>query len=250
MADEDDDQQTDDSTQEPDDDAPAPEGDGNSEPGGIPQEQVNAIVQDRLEREREQFREELHELGFSDLDEVRELKEQIEERREQELKEKEKYKELLEKKKGEWEEKLSEKEKRLEKLERERRRERVNSRLLSAAQKKGAIDAEQVARLVDDRVDVDDDGNVFVVDGEGGPRLDDDGNRMRPEQLVEEFLSDNEHFREAASGRGAGGQSPPDHEPPARGDLSPEKIKEMSPDEMRAHRDEIIEKLKSGEIEA
>lgn len=246
---EEDDQQTDDSTSTSDDDASDPEGSGTSE-AGIPQEQVNAIVQDRLEREREKFREELQEAGFDSLEEAKELREKVEERREQELKEKEKYQELLEKKKQEWQEELAEKEQRLQQLKHERRQEKVNSRLLSAAQKKGAIDAEQVARLVDDQVDVDEDGNVYVVDGEGGPRLDDDGNRMDPEQLVEEFLSENEHFREAASGRGAGGQSPPDNEAPARGDLSPEQIKEMSPDEMRANRDEIIRKLKAGEIDA
>lgn len=234
---------------EPDGSGSADDGGSDDGPGGIPQDQVNAIVQDRLERERQRLRQEMKEkAGVEDLDEVQQLREELKERREQELKEQEQYKELLEEKREEWEQKLSEKDQRLQELERERRREKVTSRLLSAAQKKGAINPDQVARLVRDQVDVDDDGNVVAVDDDGTPRLDDDGSTLSPEALVEDFLDDNDHFREAASGRGAGG-GPNDDPGGASEGEGFDPSKKDDPDHLLEHKDEILEKAKKGEVD-
>lgn len=216
--------------------------------GQFTQDQVNSIVQDRVQRERQQFEQQLKELGFEDLEDVRELKEKEKQRREQELKEKEKYKELLEQKEQEWQEELQEREQRLQKLEQERRREKVTTRLLTAAQEKGAVDPEQVAHLVRDQVDLDDDGNVVAVDNDGTPRLSDDGSPMSPETLVEEFLDDNDHFKQAASGRGAGG-GPNDEPGGASNEEGFDPSKKHDPDHLLEHEEEIIEKAKKGEIE-
>ncbi|MFB6374494.1 MAG: hypothetical protein ABEN55_15550 [Bradymonadaceae bacterium] len=227
-------------------DKAAPEGSGGSEGGTLTQEQVNAIVQDRLERERKQFRQQLQEMGFEDLEEVRELKEQRKEEREEELKEQEKYKELLEQREQEFQEELSEKEQRLQELEQERQRERKVTELMAAGQKHGAVDAEQVAKLLRDRVDVED-GDVVVVDDDGEPILAEDGSYKGADTLVEDFLEENPHFKRAASGEGAGG-GPAGGDAPEQGNVDLERAANDQ-DYYREHRDEIRRKVQNGEVD-
>lgn len=251
MAEEDEDQQTEGNEPEPSEPEPDPEPSAETssgEDGRFTQEQLNSIVQDRVRREREKIEEELQSAGFESLEEAREAKQKLEERREQELKEKEQYKELLEKKEQEYQQELQEKEQRLQELERQRRNERLSKRVMTAAQEKGAVNPQQIARLVRDQVDIDDDGNVVAVNADGTPRLTDDGSKMPPEELVEDFLDDNPHFRKAASGRGAGGG--PNDEPGGAPDADGfDPSKKDDPEHLLEHKDELLEKAREGEID-
>lgn len=242
-------EQTDDSNQT------SPNGeDGSADTGEgrdvVPQDQVNTIVQERVERarqkERERFNEQLQEAGFEGLDEVKETKEQLEEKREEELREKEQYKELFEKKREEFEQKVSELQQRNQELESRFREQRVERELLDAAQRNEAVSPHQVARLLRGNVSLDDDGQPVVVDDEGNTQLGDDGNPMRPADLVDDFLDDNPHFKQAADGRGAQG-TPNDGGEPA-GSEGYDPSKKTDPDHLLEHEDEIAEKVESGEL--
>lgn len=78
----------------------------------------------------------------------------------------------------------------------------------SAAAEHGAVDASQVAALMDGSIKVDDSGSLFVVDGEGERRYNRDGAPLTVKDAVADFLVNNPHLagRRASTGAGTSNQ--------------------------------------------
>lgn len=128
------------------------------------------------------------ELG--DLDELRALKEQAEaQRQEQQLK------------RGEFEKTLQElaakKDAEIQKRDAVIQEYKINTPLLSAAAKYGAVNAEQVKSLLSGNIRLNGDGEVEVVDATGSVKYNDSGSPVGVEDLVREFLETNPHFKTA-----------------------------------------------------
>lgn len=66
--------------------------------------------------------------------------------------------------------------------------------LKAAASEAGAVDALQVAALLDGLIRVDDTGSLFVVDGEGERRYAKDGSPLTVKEAVADFLFLNPHL--------------------------------------------------------
>ena len=75
---------------------------------------------------------------------------------------------------------------------------KVNMPLVSAAAKYNAVNAEQVKALLAAQVRLNDDGEVEVVDSNGAVRYNDAGAALGVDDLVQEFLLSNPHFRAAS----------------------------------------------------
>ncbi len=129
----------------------------------------------------------------------------------------EKYRSMLEKeeevvleeqkKRGEFEKILKEtaekKDQRIAQLHAQLNSIKVDDSLLQASSKYGAINPEQVVRLVKDQVKLNDTGDVEVVDKNGTPRYAESGEPLSVDMLVKEFLDNNLHFISAGpSGSG------------------------------------------------
>lgn len=219
---------------------------GGGEPSNVvPQDQVDRIVQQRLARERKKYESKLEELGFDSFDDIAELKRKQKEREKQKLEENEQYKELLEKTRQEKDEQIQQLRQELEKTRSTYHQTTVERTLVEAAAEADAVAPAQVSALLRDRVKLDDDGNPYVV-GDGGERLTDgQGNELSVQGYVKQFLEDNPHFQRAAGGRGAGGRGSEGGEKPTGG-FDPSKRND--PKHLRENRDEIIAKMKSGEL--
>ena len=74
---------------------------------------------------------------------------------------------------------------------------KVNTPLISAAAKHGAVNAEQVKALLAQNVRLNEEGEVEVIARDGTVRYKDNGASMGVEDLVQEFLLSNPHFRSA-----------------------------------------------------
>ena len=88
----------------------------------------------------------------------------------------------------------------------------VDVPLVSAAAQLRAVNAEQVKALLKPQVRLNENGEVEVLDNKGTARYNDQGQPLRVEDLVKEFLDTNPHFVSAgastANSRGNIGQSP------------------------------------------
>ena len=70
----------------------------------------------------------------------------------------------------------------------------INSPLLNAAATHRSINPEQVRSLLADKVKLDTDGVVQVIDGNNVARYNDSGAPLTVDELVVEFLGTNPHF--------------------------------------------------------
>jgi len=77
---------------------------------------------------------------------------------------------------------------------------KVDGAVLSAANKSGAINAQQVVALVKNQIRLGEDGNAEVLDDTGNPRYAESGDPMSVDSLVNEFLQNNPHFKAATPG--------------------------------------------------
>ena len=155
---------------------------------------IDKVVKDRLYRQEQKI---LNELGVSSLDDVKSVMEDIKKAEEQKQLERGKFDEVIKKKTQEYNEKLS-------KLENELRDERVDKQLINAASKHKAINPEQIKSLLKNNVHLNKDGKVEVIDSNGTPRYNKDGDLLTVDEAVQEFLTQNAHFQSATpSGSGS-----------------------------------------------
>jgi len=160
------------------------------------QEELDAIVEQRLMRERKKYEKKLEGV---DLDEARRLldeKQQAEIERQKEKGEFEKVlQQLAEKKDSE----ISQYKTKLQEIQ-------VDGALINAASQNNAVSPDQVVALLKSKTRLGEDGSVEILDNDGSVRYNDSGTPMQVNDLVSEFLTANPHFVKASpSGTGSKG---------------------------------------------
>lgn len=216
----------------------AHDGEGDPPPGGAPgagapppswrpptsAEELQALIDRAVSVERHAFQRQLDDLkrrgaGGQTDEERKELERLRQEKIEQERRvaeEKGQYDRALSSTREEFEKQLAKAGKVNEELLQELRQVRCSDALISAAAEIGAINAQQVARLLQSNVKLDEQRRVVVLDDNGDPWLK-GGRGISIADLMEKFAEDNPHLFKAKQGAaaGAGGGSHTDDLPPA-----------------------------------
>jgi len=167
------------------------------------EDQVEAIVQRRLERERSKVSKQLDGI---DINEAKQL-----------LEEKKQKEQELALQRGEFEkvmkETVSKKDEEITKLVSELQKIRIDEQLVNTASNLKAINPNEVKALLRDKLKLNDSGSVEVVSDNGTPRYNDKGEPMSVQDFVSEYLNNNPHHLAATpsgtgSQSGIGGQTP------------------------------------------
>jgi len=167
------------------------------------EDQVEAIVQRRLERERSKISKKLDGV---DIEEAKKL-----------LEEKKQKEQELALQRGEFEkvmkDTVSKKDQEISKLVSELQKVRIDEQLVNTASALKAINPNEVKALLRNSVKLNDSGNVEVVSDNGTPRYTDKGEPMNVNDLVAEYLNNNPHHLSATpsgtgSQSGIGGETP------------------------------------------
>jgi hypothetical protein len=82
------------------------------------------------------------------------------------------------------------------------------SNIISAASDLKAVNSRQVYDLLKSQIKIADDGTRAVINSEGQPRINADGQPFSEKELVAEFLANNQHFVQASGKTGSGSQQP------------------------------------------
>ena len=156
------------------------------------QDQLNNIVQQRLEAEKRKHEKQL---------------EEVKKQEENALKEKEikeaKSKSELEKL---MQQRISEKDTEILKYKTEIKKERIDNSVLSVASKMNAINPQQVVDLLKTDIKLNDDNRIEILDNNSNIRYNEKGELLTIEQRVKEFLDANPHFSQGSKS-GTGSQS-------------------------------------------
>ena len=160
------------------------------------EDQVEAIVQRRLERERSKISKQLDGV---DINEAKKL-----------LEEKKQKEQELALQRGEFEkvmkETVSKKDQEISQLVSELQKIRIDEQLVNTASNLKAINPNEVKALLRNSLRLNDSGNVEVVSENGTPRYTDKGEPMNVNDLVAEYLNNNPHHL-SATPSGTGSQS-------------------------------------------
>lgn len=160
------------------------------------EEQVEAIVQRRLERERSKISKQL------DGIDIKEAKQLLEEKKQKEQE--------LALQRGEFEkvmkETVTKKDQEISKLVSELQKIRIDEQLVNTASSLKAINPNEVKALLRDKLKLNDSGSVEVVSENGTPRYNDKGEPMSVQDFVAEYLNNNPHHL-SATPKGSGSQS-------------------------------------------
>lgn len=114
---------------------------------------------------------------------------------------------------------------------------KIDGALINASSKSKAVSPEHVAQLLRSNVSLDGDGKVVVLDAEGKPRYNESADPMTVDQLVEDFLGNNQYFRAAGpSGTGSTGNTD---------NASSQSVDVSQLDLSKAEHREIYKKLKA-----
>ena len=125
------------------------------------------------------------ELG--DVNELRELKQQAQQRAQEEQMKKGQFETILQ-------ELAQKKDQEISKRDQVIREYKIDSPLLNAAAKYRSVNPEQVRTLLKGQLNLNQDGEVEVLDNEGRVRYNDAGKAIQVEDLVKEWLDANPHF--------------------------------------------------------
>ena len=154
------------------------------------QEELDRIVADRIARERKKAEKKLEGIDLEEARKIMQEREQAEIERQKERGEFENIlKQTVEKKDQEitaYKQKLHE--------------TLVDGSLLNAASKHDAVSPDQVSQLLKGKVRLADDGGVEVLDDQGTPRYNNNGDLLSVDELVSDFLTANPHFVRASGG--------------------------------------------------
>ena len=160
------------------------------------EDQVEAIVQRRLERYKKTVSSKLDGL---DLEEAKKL-----------LEEKKQKEQELALQRGEFDkvlkETVSKKDSKISALESELQKIRIDETLVNTASQLKAINPNEVKSLLRNAVKLNDSGSVEVVSENGTPRYNEKGELMSVNELVAEYLNNNPHHL-SATPKGTGSQS-------------------------------------------
>ena len=158
------------------------------------EEQVNEIVKARLAKDRASM---YNKLGVDDLDTAINAVKLQKEAEEKSKIQKGEFEKILK-------EKSDESQKRISSLQSELRDIKVNKALLSSASRNKAINPDQVVELLKGNINLNESGNVEILDKNGIARYNSKGELLTTDELVQEFLTQNPHFVSASpSGSGS-----------------------------------------------
>ena len=158
------------------------------------EEQVNEIVKARLAKDRASM---YNKLGVEDLDTAINAVKLQKEAEEKSKIQKGEFEKILK-------EKSDESQKRISSLQSELRDIKVNKALLSSASRNKAINPDQVVELLKGNINLNESGNVEILDKNGIARYNSKGELLTTDELVQEFLTQNPHFVSASpSGSGS-----------------------------------------------
>ena len=158
------------------------------------EEEVNNIVKQRLAKERASIYKKL------EVDDINIAIEAV--------KSQKKADENQKIQKGEFEKILKEKQdesnNKINNLQKELRIIKINDKILSSASKNKAINPDQVVELLKGNINLNDDGQVEVLDKNNTTRYNNKGELLTTDEYVQEFLTQNPHFVSATpSGSGS-----------------------------------------------
>lgn len=160
------------------------------------EDQVEAIVQRRLERERSKISKKLDGI---DIEEAKQL-----------LEEKKQKEQELSLQRGEFEkvmkETVSKKDTEISKLVSELQKVRIDEQLVNTASSLKAINPNEVKALLRNSLKLNDSGSVEVISENGTPKYNEKGEPMSVLDFVAEYLNNNPHHL-SATPRGTGSQS-------------------------------------------
>lgn len=155
---------------------------------------IDKVVGERLKRQERLIAEEL---GVDNLEQAKAVIEERKKLEEEKQLERGKFDEVIKKRTEEFNEKIN-------KLESELKNERIDKQLISAASKNNAINPDQIRELMKNEVRLSPEGKVEVLDKNGTPRYNQNGEPLTVEEAVQEFLTQNSHFQSATpSGSGS-----------------------------------------------
>jgi len=144
------------------------------------QEDVDKIVQSRLEKVKKRYSE-------IDVNEYKSLKQAEEERELEAMKKREEFDKILSQQKDKYSGEI-------ETLRQELTSMKVDGTLLNTASQRNAVNPEQVAQLLRNQVGLDETGRPVVYDGGSVVYDPDTAEPKSLESLVNEFLDSNPHF--------------------------------------------------------
>jgi hypothetical protein len=155
------------------------------------QDEVDAIVKARLAKQSKKYEE-------VDMSEYRSLKKAAEEKELEERKARGEFEKILQEQKQKHDQQLAA-------LKNQLHKEKVEGSLLKVAGSRNAVNPEQVASLLQNKVKLGDDGEVYVLNDNGEIAYDTDAaTPLGVDKLVNSFLDANPHFlRAGPSGSGS-----------------------------------------------
>lgn len=160
------------------------------------QEELDAIVEQRLMRERKKYEKKLEGV---DLDEARRLLEEKQQAEIERQKEKGEFEKVLQQLAEKKDNEISQYKTKLQEIQ-------VDGALINAASQNNAVSPDQVVALLKNKTRLGEDGSVEILDNDGSVRYNDSGTPMQVNDLVSEFLTANPHFVKASpSGTGSKG---------------------------------------------
>jgi len=159
------------------------------------QEELDRIVADRVARTKRQYDKRLEGI---DLDEAKSLLQRQQEAEIEKQKERGEFESILK-------QTVEKKDLEIRTYKQLLESQTVDGALLTAASRNNAVSAEQVGQLLRGSVRLSEDGTAEVVDTNGTPQYNDNGDPLSVDELVGDFLVKNPHFVKASSG-GAGSQ--------------------------------------------
>ena len=157
------------------------------------QEDLNRIVAERIAREKSKFEKKFENV---DLDHYKTLVEKEELRKQEELEKRGQYEQLLKEQAEKFNSKIKTYESELHSI-------KVDGTLLNEASSAKAINPQQVVRLLKSNLRLNEAGGVDVIDDKGNVRYNENGDPLKTNDLVNEFLASNPHFK-APTPRGSG----------------------------------------------
>ncbi len=168
------------------------------------QDHINQTVEARLRKARQEWEKRSAGGSPEEREELERLRAAQKKREEEEAIKKGEYERLVQSAKDETARKQQAWEKERGELLGDLKRDRCDGTIISAAAKFGAYNPAQVAKLLNDRVILDDARQVVVLGEDGKPAYK-AGNPLTPEELVRSFLDDNPHLVKASNPQGGSG---------------------------------------------
>lgn len=154
------------------------------------QEELDRIVADRISRERKKAEKKLDGI---DLEEARKIMQEREQAELERQKERGEFENILK-------QTVEKKDQEITAYKTKLHETLVDGSILNAASKHDAVSPDQVSQLLRGKVRLADDGGVEVLDDQGAPRYNNEGDLLSVDELVSDFLTANPHFVRASGG--------------------------------------------------